>query len=67
MTSKSKCVIYLQILEHIYNYLPQKNKYLMLINEEMILLRILTQIILKADIIKYNKCKKIKQAILLKL
>ena len=56
--SKSKCVIYLQILEHIYNYLPQKNNYLKLINEEMILLRILTQIILlKADIIKYNNLK----------
>ena len=56
--SKSKCVIYLQILEHIYNYLPQKNNYLNLINEEMILLRILTLIILlKADIIKYNNLK----------
>ena len=56
--SKSKCVIYLQILEHIYNYLPQKNNYLKLINEEMILLRILTQIILlKAGIIKYNNLK----------
>ena len=54
--SKSKCLIYLLILEHVYNYLPQS--YLKLINEEMILLRILTQIILlKTDIIKYNYLK----------